>query len=166
MIDIITKPKMRVLQSVFFVVVIISSSLARPKIKEHETRDEYLDINGEQYYVVASVSLTPSDAATRCDELNMDLMDLQTPEKEQAVYNALVSHGYTRLFYWTSGQRLENQGWIWTNTGNPFTYFHWTINEPGPGLDFVYFDSFRYSWNGGYENSTFNFVCQERAAVF
>ncbi|KAF4521664.1 hypothetical protein B566_EDAN009397 [Ephemera danica] len=86
------------------------------------------NILGRRYYF-STVPLNVGEGVTLCLELNMTLAGFETPEEYDAVTNYVTyTLGRTDI-HWTSGAR-QYTSWIWTNSGEPFTFFRWDVSEP------------------------------------
>ncbi|KAF4524788.1 hypothetical protein B566_EDAN010161, partial [Ephemera danica] len=69
------------------------------------------------------------EAVTVCQELNMTLAGFETVEEYDAVMEYIRIDLASNEIYWTSGI-LQYNMWIWGNSGKPFSYFKWDVNEP------------------------------------
>ncbi|RXG69637.1 C-type lectin 37Da [Armadillidium vulgare] len=71
-----------------------------------------------------------------CRNIGMDLLSFQTNEEFNEIALYLENNGKSFNNYWTSGNQLGSEMWMWMTTGHPFnvTFSYWA--QGGPPLTY------------------------------
>ncbi|KAG5860658.1 hypothetical protein JTB14_003522 [Gonioctena quinquepunctata] len=83
----------------------------------------------QEKYTLNTAKLTYNQAVRACEIQSMQLVSIQTKEKNDAI-NELIQKKGTDEHYWTSGNRIaDNNKWVWFNN-KTIEYFNWNQGEP------------------------------------
>lgn len=67
-----------------------------------------------------------------CRSLGLQLASFETKEKSDTMTQYLKNAGYTKYDFWTSGNKLGTDMFLWMSTGLPFnTTFDYMLKRPG-----------------------------------
>ncbi|XP_012250960.2 uncharacterized protein LOC105683150 isoform X1 [Athalia rosae] len=83
-----------------------------------------IQLDGVQYYVSRmnpySLELNYFLAYQYCRSLGLQLISFETKEKADTMTQYLQNAGYTKFDFWTSGNKLGTDMFLWMSTGLPF----------------------------------------------
>ncbi|KAG5872367.1 hypothetical protein JTB14_014813 [Gonioctena quinquepunctata] len=83
----------------------------------------------QEKYKINADKLTYTQAVQACKDQSMQLVSIQTKEKNDAI-NKLIQQRGTAEAYWTSGNRIaDEKTWVWLNN-DKLEYFNWNQGEP------------------------------------
>ncbi|KAF4524956.1 hypothetical protein B566_EDAN013906 [Ephemera danica] len=125
-------------------------------------------IEGRRYYFGSTLEVTVPEALSVCQEINMTLSGLETLEEFTAVTNYMQTNLNLGLLWWTSGCR-QSTSWIWSNTGQSFTYFKWDTAYGDPTITDVRTQGCLYVYDvtglmrDNWCEINHNFICEERS---
>ncbi|KAF4525217.1 hypothetical protein B566_EDAN012895 [Ephemera danica] len=93
-------------------------------------------IDGREYFFSEFTSLDRAASQTKCEEMNMTLISLETTVENTAVFDFIANNGSVGDYWrWTSGLRSVNDtDWWWTYSDGSrpqaFTETSWGIGQP------------------------------------
>ncbi|XP_019884886.1 uncharacterized protein LOC105257123 isoform X2 [Camponotus floridanus] len=109
-----------------FVVVVFASA----------QRITTIQLDGIQYFVSRMNPYSPELnyflAYQYCRSLGLQLASFETKEKADTMTQYLKNAGYTKYDFWTSGNKLGTDMFLWMSTGLPFNVtFDYMLKRPG-----------------------------------
>ncbi|KAL2724043.1 histone-lysine N-methyltransferase SETD1B isoform X1 [Vespula squamosa] len=95
-----------------------------------------IQLDGVQYFVSRMNPYSPELnyflAYQYCRSLGLQLASFETKEKSDTMTQYLKNAGYTKYDFWTSGNKLGTDMFLWMSTGLPFnTTFDYMLKRPG-----------------------------------
>ncbi|KAK2583819.1 hypothetical protein KPH14_009717 [Odynerus spinipes] len=95
-----------------------------------------IQLDGVQYFVSRMNPYSPELnyflAYQYCRSLGLQLASFETKEKADTMTQYLKNAGYTKYDFWTSGNKLGTDMFLWMSTGLPFnTTFDYMLKRPG-----------------------------------
>lgn len=100
------------------------SWFARALVRFSAQRITTIQLDGVQYYVSRmnpySLELNYFLAYQYCRSLGLQLISFETKEKADTMAQYLQNAGYTKFDFWTSGNKLGTDMFLWMSTGLPF----------------------------------------------
>lgn len=99
-----------------------------------------IQLDGVQYFVSRMNPYSPELnyflSYQYCRSLGLQLASFETKEKADTLTQYLKNAGYTRYDFWTSGNKLGTDMFLWMSTGLPFNAtFDYMIKRPGNNRD-------------------------------
>ncbi|XP_031788923.1 C-type lectin 37Da [Nasonia vitripennis] len=83
-----------------------------------------IQLDGIQYYISQMNPFIPELnyflAYQYCRSLGLQLVSFETKEKADLMMKYLKNTGYAKYDFWTSGNRLGTDMFLWMSTGSPF----------------------------------------------
>lgn len=83
-----------------------------------------IQLDGVQYFVSRMNPYSPELnyflAYQYCRSLGLQLASFEAKEKADALKQYLTNAGYTKFTFWTSGNHLGTNMFLWMSTGLPF----------------------------------------------
>ncbi|XP_018354863.1 PREDICTED: uncharacterized protein LOC108755926 isoform X1 [Trachymyrmex septentrionalis] len=95
-----------------------------------------IQLDGIQYFVSRMNPYSPELnyflAYQYCRSLGLQLASFETKEKADTMTQYLKNAGYTKYDFWTSGNKLGTDMFLWMSTGLPFNVtFDYMLKRPG-----------------------------------
>ncbi|XP_066584349.1 uncharacterized protein [Prorops nasuta] len=95
-----------------------------------------IQLDGVQYFVSRMNPYSPELnyflAYQYCRSLGLQLASFETKEKADTMTQYLKNAGYTKYDFWTSGNKLGTDMFLWMSTGLPFNAtFDYMLKRPG-----------------------------------
>lgn len=83
-----------------------------------------ISLDGVQYYVSRMNPYSPELnyflAYQYCRSLGLQLVSFESKEKHDSITNYLKNAGYSTYDFWTSGNKIGTEMYLWMSTGIPF----------------------------------------------
>lgn len=93
-------------------------------VPSREQRITTIQLDGVQYFVSRMNPYSPELnfflAYQYCRSLGLQLVSFETREKADSITQYLSNAGYTKYDFWTSGNKLGTDMFLWMSTGLPF----------------------------------------------
>lgn len=99
-------------------------------------RIQTVEVADSRYFISNASPYSPTLnwflAYEYCRTIGMELLSFQTQEESEAVTTFLSENGHGNSDYWTSGNQLGSEMWIWMSTGQPFnsSFQFWASGGP------------------------------------
>ncbi|XP_063585566.1 uncharacterized protein LOC134762980 isoform X1 [Penaeus indicus] len=99
-------------------------------------RIQTVELADSRYFISNASPYSPSLnwflAYEYCHTIGMELLSFQGIEETEVINSYLSDNGYSNSEYWTSGNQLGSEMWIWMSTGQPFnnTFNFWAAGGP------------------------------------
>ncbi|KAI8129166.1 hypothetical protein FF38_02266 [Lucilia cuprina] len=127
----------------------------------------YTTSDNKQYYIEADQEYTWFDGLSRCLKMNMNLVSIETEEKSREI-NQLVLDTFDRnVKLWVGGVMShyhDGRQYIWTRTGQPFTYSYWSGANPDFETNSEYCVQigwgYNMEWNDKSCDSRLGYICE------
>jgi len=101
-------------------------------------RIQTVELGGSRYFISNTSPYSPQLnwflAYQYCQTIGMELLSIGTEEEKDILLDHLIENNYMASDYWTSGNQLGSQMWLWMSSGQPFnsTWSSWA--PPGAPL--------------------------------
>ncbi|XP_037807838.1 lectin subunit alpha-like [Lucilia sericata] len=127
----------------------------------------YTTSDNKQYYIDAEQEYTWFDGLSRCLKMNMNLVSIETEQKSEKI-NQLVMETFGRnIKLWVGGVMThyhDGRQYIWTHTGQPFTYSFWSGANPDFETNSEYCVQigwgYNMEWNDKSCDSRLGYICE------
>ncbi|KAG5872361.1 hypothetical protein JTB14_014809 [Gonioctena quinquepunctata] len=118
----------------------------------------------QKKYTLNTDELTYNQAVRACENQSMQLVSIQTKEKNDEI-NELIQKKGTDEAYWTSGNRIaDNNNWVWFNN-KTIEYFNWNQGEPNNARKYefaikIFKKGADSKWNDDLLELTSSYICE------
>lgn len=120
----------------FSQILLVAAALAASGTGQRITT---IQLDGVQYFISRMNPYSPELnyflAYQYCRSIGLQLASFETKEKSDSIMQYLINAGYNKYDFWTSGNRLGTDMFIWMSTGLPFNAtFDYMKKIPGDDM--------------------------------